>query len=111
MSATAYPPAPFDIAVHDPQPNLRELHLSFTSGFQQMTVEQRLQALRAYIESMLEQAKLTDDAGTQKGLMMVIELTEQLLPHIQSESMPLQETLIVEMGEDASGASLDELLG
>jgi len=111
MSATAYPPAPFDIAVHDPQPKLRELHLSFTSEFQQMTVEQRLHALRTYIESMLAQAKSTDDTGTQKGLMMVIELTEQLLPHIQSESMPLQETLIVEMGENASGASLDELLG
>jgi len=111
MSATAYLPAPFDISVHDPQPRLRELHLSFTPEFQKMTVEQRLQALRTYIESMLEQAKSTGDAGTQKGLMMVIELTEQLLPHIQSDSMPLQETLIVEMGEDASGASLDELLG
>ncbi len=114
MSASAYPPShepvPFNISVHDPKPQLRELHLSFTAEFQNMQVDQRLQAMREYIESMLLQAKSTSDEGTQRGLMMVIELSEQLMPHIQTDSMPLHETLIVEMGEDANGSSLDELL-
>lgn len=114
MSASAFPPAnqadPFNISVHDPSPQLRELHLSFTPEFQQLNVEQRLEAIRAYIESMLLQAKATNDAAAQRGLMMVIELTEQLLPHIQSDSLPLQETLIVEMGDAAQGSSLNELL-
>ncbi len=115
MSASTYPPAPFTISVHDPKPSLRELHLRFTPEFQQMPVEQRMASMRAYIESMLAQAKeistgTTNDEGAQRGLMMVIELTEQLLPHIQSDSMPLHETLIVEMGEGANGSSLDELL-
>ena len=110
MSASMHPPVPFNISVHDPKPQLRELHLSFTTDFQSMTVDQRLETLRAYIESMVEQAKSTTDTGGQRGLMMVIELTEQLLPHIQSNSLPLEQTLIVEMGEDAEGTSLDELL-
>jgi len=104
-------PAPFNISVHDPGPQLREMHLTFTVDFQGLTVDQRLESMRSYIESMLMQAKTTNDAGSQRGLMMVIELTEQLLPHIQSDSMPLQETLIVEMGEGADGSSLEELLG
>ncbi len=111
MSASAFPFVPFNIAVHDPHSQLRELHLSFTAEFQQMEVNQRLESMRAYIESMVVQAKSTKDAGSQRGLMMVIELTEQLLPHIQSESMPLHETLIVEIGEGADGSSLEELLG
>jgi len=114
MSASAYPPkngsVPFNISVHDPSPQLRELHLSFTPEFQQMSVEQRLEALRAYIETMLTQARATEDEGAQRGVMMVIDLTEQLLPHIQSDALPLKETLIVEMGEGAEGSSLDELL-
>ena len=110
MSASIHPSVPFNISVHDPKPDLRELHLTFTTEFQQMTVDQRLESLRAYIESMVEQAKSTTDDGGQRGLMMVIDLTEQLLPHIQSESMPLHQVLIVEMGEGADGSSLEELL-
>ncbi len=110
MNASVSPPAPFDIAVHDPNPKLRELHLSFTQIFQKMSVDQRMEAMRAYIASMLEQAKSATDEGTQRGIMMVVELTEQLLPHIQSDAMPLQETLIVEIGEGAGASSLDELL-
>ncbi len=102
--------APFSIAVHDPSPDLRELHFSFSSEFQQMSVEQRLETIRAYIESLLRQSQTLHNASEQKGLMTVIEISEQLLPHIQSDSLPLEQTLIVEMGEGAEGDSLDELL-
>lgn len=104
-------PAPFNISVHDPKPGLRELHLSFTANFQLMAVDERLETMRAYIEFMLTEARTVKDEGAQRGLMMVIELTEQLLPHIQSGSLPLQETLIVEVGDGADGSSLNELLG
>lgn len=102
--------APFSIAVQDPKPSLRELHFSFSSEFQQMSVEQRLETMRAYIESLLRQSQTLRSANEQKGLMTVIEISEQLLPHIQSDSLPLEQTLVVEMGEGAEGGSLDELL-
>ena len=102
--------APFDISVQDPKPNLRELHFSFTEAFQQMTVDQRLEAMRAYVESLIKQADDIKDVGEQRGLITVIQITEELLPHIQSDSLPLHEVLIVEMGEAAEGSSLEELL-
>lgn len=102
---------PFDIAVHDPKPTLRELHFSFTSAFQAMDVDQRLEAMRAYVESLIKQSESLQDENAQRGVITVIQITEQLLPHIQSNSLPLHETLIVELGEDAEGSSLDELLG
>ena len=101
---------PFDISVHDPKPTLRELHFSFTSAFQKMEVDQRLEALRAYIESLIKQSESLQDESAQRGIITVLQITEQLLPHIQSNSLPLHETLIVELGEDAEGSSLDELL-
>ena len=90
---------------------MRELHLSFTPVFQKMDVEQRLEALRAYVEYLIKQSESLQDESAQRGIMTVIQLTEQLLPHIQSNSLPLHEILIVEQGEDAEGTSLDELLG
>lgn len=102
--------APFNIAVEDPNPQLRELHLSFTDAFKQMTVEQRLESLRSYIESLVKQSPAMKDIASQKGVMTIIQITEQLLPHIQADNMPLDETLIVEMGEGAEGSTLDELL-
>ena len=101
---------PFVIAVHDPKPELRELHLDFTDKFKQMSVDQRLECIRAYIESLITKSKAIEDASSQRGLMTVIEIAEQLLPHIQTESLPMDQTLIVEMGEAAEGSSLNELL-
>ena len=105
------PAAPFDISVHDPSPQLRELHMSFTSEFQQLAIDERLEALRTYIESLIKQSASLKDESSQRGVMTIIQITEQLLPHIQSDSLPLHETLIVEMGEAAEGSSLEELLG
>jgi len=102
---------PFDISVQDPNPDLRELHFSFTDDFQKMAVDQRLEALRAYVKSLIKQAESLVDAESQRGIITVIQITEQILPHIQSDSLPLQEVLIVEIGSAAEGSSLDELLG
>ena len=67
--------------------------------------------MRGYVEQLLKQAQQMSDPGSQRGIMTVIEITEQLLPHIQANSLPLEQTLVVEMGEAAEGSSLDELLG
>jgi len=101
---------PFTISVHDPKPDLRELHLDFSDEFKQMSVELRLECVRAYIESLIKQSQNINDPASQRGVMTVIEIAEQLLPHIQSESLPLNQTLVVEMGEAAEGSSLKELL-
>lgn len=75
-----------------------------------MTIDQRLESIRAYIVTLIKQSGDMQDVDGQRGIMTVIQITEQLLPHIQSDSLPLNEVLIVEMGEAAEGSDLDELL-
>jgi len=101
---------PFTLSVHDSKPNLRELHMDFSVEFQAQSVEQRLETVRVYVASLISQAQQMQDAAEQRGVMTIIEITEQILPHIQSDSLPLDQTLIIEMGEAAEGSSLDELL-
>ena len=102
--------APFEISVQDPKPDLRELHFSFTDDFQKMPVDQRLEALRTYVKSLVKQAETLVDPESQRGIVTVIQITEEIFPHIQSDSLPLHEVLIVEIGGAAEGSSLDELL-
>jgi len=102
--------APFDISVQDPKPDLRELHFSFTADFQRMTLAERLEALRAYIKSLVKQAEMLVDPESQRGIVTVIQISEEIFPHIQSDNLPLHEVLIVEIGGAAEGSSLDELL-
>jgi len=73
-------------------------------------VAERLEALRAYIKSLVKQAETLVDPESQRGIVTVIQISEEIFPHIQSDNLPLDEVLIVEIGGAAEGSSLDELL-
>ena len=102
---------PFNIGINDRGPGQpRELHLGFTLEFQRMEQQQRVKIYKDYIEHLIAQAQLAKDEASQKGIITVLQITEQLFPHLQSEKIPLEQTIIVEVGEGAEGSSLDELL-
>ena len=102
---------PFNIGFDEnTQLKTKEIHLSFSAEFQAMDQAERVKVYQNYIEHLIAQAQLTEDELSQKGVITILEITEQLFPHIQSGQMPLQETIIVEIGDKAEGCSLDELL-
>ena len=102
---------PFNIGYNDRGPGqVREIHLSFTAEFQRMEQSQRIRVYKDYLEHLIAQAQLAKDENSQKGIITVLQIAEQLFPHLQSDSIPLEQTLIVEIGEQAEGSSLDELL-
>lgn len=102
---------PFTIQYfEDPQTRRREIHLSFTPEFQFMEQPQRVQVYKSYIEYLIAKAQQSQDETEQKGVITILQIAEQLFSHIQADQIPLHETLVVEMGENAEGSSLDELL-
>jgi hypothetical protein len=100
---------PFNIGF-DHTDGTRQLHLSFTAEFQRMQQPQRLKTYKDYIEHLIAQAQLAEDENSQKGIITVLQIAEQLFPHLQAEQVPLEQTIIIEMGDDAEGSTLDELL-
>lgn len=102
---------PFNIGFNENiQSRTGEIHLSFTEEFQAMEQEQRVKIYRAYLEHLIAKAQMAKDENSQKGVITVLQIADQLFPHLQAEQIPLQETIIVEMGENAEGSSLDDLL-
>ncbi len=102
---------PFHISLNDNlQSQTKEIHFTFTEEFKAMSQEQRVKTYKGYIEHLIAQAQLAKDDEGQKGIITVLQIAEQMFPHLQSEQIPLDQTIIVEIGENAEGEPLDELL-
>ena len=85
----------------------RELHLSFVAEFQNQDIETRVKDFRDHIAKLQEQSISTDDPATQQGILTILQISEQLLPHIESDEMPLSETIVIEIGQ---ASPLDQIL-
>ncbi len=102
---------PFNIGFNEnAEAQTGEIHLSFTEEFQSMPQQQRIKIYKAYLQHLIAQAQMSIDENSQKGIITVLQIADQLFPHLEAEQIPLQETIIVEMGENADGSTLDELL-
>jgi len=100
---------PFTIAVNDnSETGVRELHLGFKPAFQQLDLQSRLETLKEYQASL--QADISDsDEASQQGMMTILQISQELLPHLESDDIPLEETIIIEIGPSQS-SPFDELL-
>ena len=102
---------PFEIEFYENNQNKTgEIHLRFTDQFQAMSQELREKTFQGYLEHLMAQVQMAKDENSQKGIITILEISEQLFPHLKQQQIPLQETIIVELGENAEGMALDELL-
>ncbi|VAW67608.1 hypothetical protein MNBD_GAMMA08-926 [hydrothermal vent metagenome] len=90
---------PFTIAVNDnSDTGLRELHLGFKPAFQQQDLASRLAAIRTYLEELQKNINAEDDATNQQGMITIMQVAQELMPHIESDEIPLDETIVIEIG-------------
>ena len=83
--------------IDDDQSMNRELQLSFTQEFQDATVAERSKQFVDYINTLRQQiGEISDNNdATRQGLMTVLQITEELLPHIRNDEVPLQDTIAI----------------
>ena len=91
---------PFIIKVVDNSSSQsRELQLTFTTDFQSLSHDAQVKSFKDYIASLQQQIQATDDAQNQQGMLTIQQICEQLLPHLQDNEIPLDETIVIEMGQ------------
>lgn len=95
----------------DPGQPGRELHIDFTAEFQSLGQQAQAEAFGSYLAE-LEQGivALPEDDPNRAGMLIVQQITEQLLSHVANGELELSDTIIVEMGRDYSSDSLMSLL-
>lgn len=102
--------SPFIIeTIEDVSKGVRELHFTFTQGFQSLNSTQQLTNFETYLAQLTTDMNETNDPAEKQGILTVLQISEQLLPHLKANEIPLHETIIVEMGEQTEGTSLTEL--
>ena len=87
---------PLNIGVLDNDTGGRELHLSFKPDFRILNIQQQSESFQAFITTLhAEIQKLDETDANRQGMMTILQICEQLKPHIDSNELPLEETIVV----------------
>ncbi len=101
---------PFTISVNDnADSGLRELHLGFKPAFQQQELSTRIETIKSHMTELQQAVDEETDAANQQGMLTILQIISQLMPHLENDEIPLDETIIVEIGPSHS-SPFDELL-
>ncbi|MFW2372176.1 MAG: hypothetical protein ACN4GM_03580 [Gammaproteobacteria bacterium] len=99
---------PFTIQVIDNTDNQsRELQLSFTQEYQAQNTEARINTFRQHIADLQKNIAQESDPAAQQGMLMILQISEELLPHIETDEIPLNEMIAIEIGPSSP---FDQLL-
>ena len=90
---------PFNISIIDNESSAgRELHVSFSTEFQQKNLEQRLEDFRQHISDLQQSIQQTEDEASRQGMLTILQISGQILPHLAEDEIPLEETIVIEIG-------------
>ena len=93
---------PLNIAIAD-NSNLhsRELEITFTNEFQAMDINQRINDFKNHISQLQQAVHATEDEAEQQGMVAILQICEEILPHIEADEIPLDETIAIEIGQSS----------
>lgn len=90
---------PFTISVNDNSDSgLRELHLGFKPAFQQLELKQRIENLKEYVADLHSGINSEADTTNQQGMLTILQVVQELSPHLEADEIPLGEIIIIEIG-------------
>ena len=92
---------PFNIGALQNDMGGHELHLNFTAEFRAMNSAQQVDAFQNYINSLINEISHLDEKdANRQGMLAILQVAEQLMPHIQANEIPLEETIVISLQQD-----------
>ena len=78
--------------------NKRTLEINFTEDFQKMEAPIQVAEMKRYIQSLFQNAQsLGDEHADKPGVLLIMQISEELLPYLQQGELDLAETIAFEM--------------
>ena len=88
-----------------------ELHFDFRDEFQALELSRQAEEFRLYLTTLAaEIASLPEENRDRQGMLLVQQLSEQLLEYIASGELALNETIKVQVEQSVAVSSLSALL-
>ncbi len=87
---------PLNIGVLDNDTGGREIHLSFKPDFRVLNLQQQSASFQDFIRTLINEIhKLDESDVNRQGMTTILQICEQLQPHIDANELPLEETIVV----------------
>jgi hypothetical protein len=87
---------PLIIGVIDNDTGSRELHLGFKPEFRILHLQQQSEKFQEFITTLINEIhKLDESDPNRQGMTTILQICEQLKPHIDANELPLEETIVV----------------
>lgn len=89
---------PLKIGVIDNDNGTREIHLDFTNEFRAMKLSQQAEDFHEFILYLKSEVDVLEEHDpNRQGMITILQVCEQLLPHIEANEIPLNETIVVNL--------------
>ena len=99
---------PLDISIADNSSSQsRELEITFVPKFKTLELDGRINEFKQHISQLQQRIQSTDNPAEQQGMLAILQVCEELLPHIVADEIPLDETIAIEIGQ---GSPFDSIL-
>jgi hypothetical protein len=105
---------PLKIAIAEPADGIGKiLVMGFQPDFQALPLPQQGEVLRRYLFDLEAAAMAIADPDDRNrvGMLIVQQIAEQLLPHVEAGELALEETITVQIRQDDQAVALTGLLG
>ncbi len=87
--------------MNDPDAVGVELQLDFKPEFQALSVTARVEAMHDYLATLRQALERNEgEADDSEGVRMIMDIAHQLLPHIEADEIPLDETVVIEVAPE-----------
>lgn len=87
---------PLTIGILDNDNGSRELHLKFRPEFRVLNQQQQSETFQDFIQTLNDEiGRLDEDDTNRQGMLTILQICEQLKPHIDANELPLEETIVV----------------
>ena len=92
---------PLDIGVEESSTGGNELHLKFTTEFRALKLPEQSDAMHEFIHYLKTEIDILEEHDPNRhGMLMILQVSEELLPHIEANEVPLEETIVVNIAAD-----------
>ncbi|MCW8907973.1 MAG: transcriptional regulator [Sedimenticola sp.] len=104
---------PMNITITDPVDGQgKVLVILFTPEFQALSLQEQDRQFRNYMEMLASHINGQDpvDEKNRAGMVIIYQFAEQLLPHIVSGDLALEERIVLQIRQESQAVALTDLL-
>lgn len=87
-----------------------EIHIDFKPDFRVLDIAHQGEVFKSYLDDLNRAIEARpDDDPNRSGMLLIHQISEQLLPHVENGDLALSDTIVVEVGQ-TQGVVLTDLL-